>query len=163
MPKHVKISFFFWMVVLQLPLLAQQSSLSGGGSGFGSGGVMEFSVGQVAFNSITQSGFQLNEGVQQPFELYTVTQMTDVAVKIEAILYPNPAAEYVLMTIKDAEYNNLNLRYRLQDMNGKIVTASSLVGMETLIPLSGMQNGSYSLVIFQNERQIQQFKIIKNQ
>ena len=53
--------------LMQLVLIAQTSINGAGGEATGIGGEMSFSIGEVAYTSISNSNFTITQGVQQPY------------------------------------------------------------------------------------------------
>ena len=51
----------------------QQAVVPAGGNATGSSGNVSFTVGQVAYNTNDNANYSVAEGVQQPFEISTLT------------------------------------------------------------------------------------------
>ena len=52
--------------------LAQESANVSGGEATGSGGTVSYTIGQVAYTNHTGTNGNINQGVQQPYEIYLV-------------------------------------------------------------------------------------------
>lgn len=86
--------------------IAQQATLSAGGDATGAGGSVSFSVGQVAYQHVSDVGGSVNEGVQQPFtgDCLQPTQVilgfTNVSHKGATISWmgpaPSPGSQFVI-------------------------------------------------------------------
>ncbi|MDG2279738.1 MAG: T9SS C-terminal target domain-containing protein, partial [Flavicella sp.] len=53
-------------------IYGQESSNTSGGNAAGSGGTVAYSIGQVAYTYESGTNGNSNQGVQQPYEIYSV-------------------------------------------------------------------------------------------
>ncbi|MDF2379995.1 T9SS type A sorting domain-containing protein [Nostoc ellipsosporum NOK] len=75
----------------------------------------------------------------------------------EISLYPNPAGEQLIVTRRTA----IPATWQMIDMNGRVIKTGSLNGLTTIIPLTGIKNGSYVLRFINNGRPVQSVFIKK--
>lgn len=139
-------------------LFGQQAVTASGGNGLSSSGSMSFTVGQVSYQSVESNG-SVSEGVQQAFEIYTVG-ISDFSIKVELLVYPNPTADQLTLQCTSEKKEILN--YRLKDASGKLLLEQPVTEEKALIDLLNYANGAYFLEVFNAEKSIQTFKIIKN-
>jgi len=139
-----------------------QSAISArGGTATGSGGTVTYTVGQVAYSTFTGSSGSVAQGVQQPWEISTVTAIEKTeGITLEMSVYPNPTGGVLKLTIKD--FNDKNLRFRLYDMSGILLQDKPIESEETEIFLEGYSSTMYFLRIVNNKQEIKVFKIVKN-
>ena len=97
---------------------AQESTNATGGDASGSGGTVAYSVGQVVYTTNTDASGTVNQGVQQPYEIFTVG-IKETELNISLSVFPNPTADNLTLQISD--YNNEKLSYQLFDMQGKLL------------------------------------------
>ena len=79
---------------------AQQATLTSGGMATGSGSVA-YSIGQIAYTTVTNSAGSVAQGVQHPIEIYTlgVDNFVNISLKMKA--YPNPTQGELTLEITD--------------------------------------------------------------
>lgn len=138
---------------------AQTATLSAGKDASGSGGSASFSVGQL--NYATQSGANGNsaQGVQQPFEIFSVT-VSENRYNVTLSVYPNPTEGKLSLQV--GEFKNKKLFYQLLDLQGRLIEKAEIRELQTLLPMENLPQATYLLNIYQSEKNIQTFKIIKN-
>ena len=141
-------------------ILAQQSTMAAGGNATGVGGTASFSVGQVVYRSQTGTTGTITQGVQQPFEILTLSGAEFTDIVLEASIYPNPTTSLVNLTIKNYALENLN--YQLFDIQGKFIEEKKVTLESTIINLERFPTSTYILKINSNFKEIKTFKIIKN-
>ena len=77
---------------------AQQSIHTSGGNAAGTGGTVSYSVGQMNYTTNTGTSGSASAGVQQPFEISTVTGLVDSkALNIQLSAYPNPTFDNLIL------------------------------------------------------------------
>ncbi|MFN5135263.1 MAG: T9SS type A sorting domain-containing protein [Chitinophagaceae bacterium] len=141
-------------------LFAQNNTVSGGGEFAGSTGSVTFSVGQIAYTSVTGANATMIQGLQQPFELLIITNLREPSTTFNAHIYPNPAQNQIIISVVSERYKNL--RYVLMDLNGRIIGADKIIQQTSFLDISQLNTGTYFLRLISNEIQVQIFKIIKN-
>ena len=87
--KHKRVKLSVLLLGLGLTAQAQQATLTSGGMATGSGSVA-YSIGQIAYTTVTNSAGSIAQGVQHPIEIYTlgVDNFVNISLKMKA--YPNP-------------------------------------------------------------------------
>ena len=140
---------------------AQESSNASGGDATGSGGTVAYSIGQVVYTSNTGSTGSVEQGVQQPYEIYSVG-INETALDISVAVFPNPTTENLTLQIND--YNSEKLTYQLFDMQGKLLSNEQITAQQTQINMNSLPTATYFVNVVNEENQkIQSFKIIKTQ
>ncbi|MBI5540627.1 MAG: T9SS type A sorting domain-containing protein [Bacteroidia bacterium] len=138
-----------------------QSLNCSGGEAIGSGGSVSYSFGQTTYttnNGITGS---IAQGIQQPFEISTVTNLNDNnEIILEMLAYPNPTTNF--LQLKTSNYNNENIIYQLTDVNGKLIETKKIENNITNIVMENLTPANYFLTVFINNKETKTFKIIKN-
>ena len=159
--KKGKLSVVILLGIGLTGLQAQNAIPASGGNASGSGGSVSYSVGQVVYTTNTGTNGSSAQGVQQPYEISVVTaveETKDISLKI--MVYPNPATDFIKLKIEN--YEVLNLRYQLFDINGSLLQDNVIVGNETSIDMSNYMSATYFLKVTDNNKVIKTFKIIKN-
>lgn len=150
------------IVILALGLgrvSAQQNTNSSGGENTGNGGIVSFSLGQIAYTAHESSTISLIAGVQQPYEITVLTSISNPLIDFELKVYPNPTTGYLTLlteaTLKDT------IDYRLTDMNGIVIMNGEIISNSTNIFLENIPISTYFLSITNKRKVIKTFKIIK--
>jgi hypothetical protein len=158
-----KLHLLLFLLVVFAKTNAQQSVVAAGGDATGSGGTSSFSIGQVVYTTETGSGTTITQGVQQPFEIFTVgiDNFPDITLKMS--VYPNPTLSLVNLTIESFnELKDKSLLCKLTDINGKLINHLEITSSETQVNMEVLAAGTYFLSITNSAKTIKTFKIIKN-
>jgi len=153
-------AFLFWGLGLTR-VLAQDALPAAGGNASGSTGSVSYTVGQVAYVAEQGTTGSAAEGVQQPYEIYTITGIDEARqITLVASAYPNPATDFIIL--KTEGYLNSNLIYQLYGSNGQLLESSKIEGEETRISMSTHSAASYFLIVTNNDNEVKTFKITKS-
>jgi hypothetical protein len=161
MKQKLFIVLLLQMVMCHFTLRAQQAVVTSGGNAVGTGGSSSYSIGQTSYNSITGSNGTINEGVQQPYEIFIVSNNEVKGLSLFSTVYPNPAVAQV--TLRTERTLNEVLTFRLYDVNSKLLLEQEINSDETVIPTATLATGIYILKVSGINNEIQSFRIIKNQ
>jgi hypothetical protein len=143
-------------------LQAQETVLSSGGNGSGSGGTVSFSIGQTAFYYNVGITGSENQGVQQPYEIFA-SAIHENPVSFSFSTYPNPTSDFITLTLDENTTLALeSMNYELFDVQGKLIKNDKIIDFKTTIDFKEFVPGTYYLRISQNNNELQSFKIVKN-
>jgi hypothetical protein len=152
------ITFF---IGLSEVISAQQAITAGGGSATGDGGSVSYTVGQIAFRSISGTDAVITQGVQQPYEISVVTAIRKIEeITLESIVYPNPTMGKVKLVL--GSYDNEDLRFRLTDINGALLQDKIIENKETEISMENLSSSVYFLKVIRKNREVKVFRIVKH-
>lgn len=144
-----------------LELKAQSSLNAAGGTATGAGGSASYSVGQLVYTTATGGGGSSNQGVQQPYELFTATHEELQSIQLILEVYPNPTSTVVFLKVTDPRWSQMD--YQLFDINGRLLEDQKLDAENTSIPMENKPLGTYFLKVTHENQEIKSFKILKNQ
>jgi hypothetical protein len=113
----------------------------------------------LTYTNSIGSGGSVNQGVQQSFELITLSNPELTTVNLTAVTYPNPTSDYVVLAISDANLSDLS--YALYDLQGRTVAQGRATQSNTQIAMQSLAKGTYVLKVNQNNQELKTFKIIK--
>ncbi len=145
-------------------LHAQSSVNSTGGNASGSGGSVSYSVGQVFYNISTGTNGSVVPGVQQPYEISTVTAIEEVhGINLLLSAYPNPTSDYLTLEI-DASItlSTQSMTYQLFNVQGKLLRSGKITGSQTSINMQDLLPTTYFVKVIDGNKEVKTFKIIKN-
>ena len=138
---------------------SQESLAISGGEASGSGGASSYTLGQVFFTATNTSTGSVGQGVQQSFELFTLSNPQLTTVNLEAVIYPNPSSDYVVLNITDTALTDLS--YVLVDIRGQVISNQKISSLDTQVSLHGLSIGTYVLKVSKKNSELKMFKIIK--
>lgn len=139
-------------------LKAQESINSAGAEATGSGGTVNFSIGQVMYAAQTSSSGSVTVGAQQPFVISVVSGFDNANIQVSAIAYPNPTSNELKLKVNNLE----NFVYQLLDVRGNIVYAQSVSQNSITIEMKELPPAIYILKVISLSSVVKTFKIIKN-
>ncbi|MCO6493275.1 MAG: T9SS type A sorting domain-containing protein [Phaeodactylibacter sp.] len=137
---------------------AQESANASGGDASGSGGTVAYSIGQVAYANQSGTNGDINQGVQQPYEIYSVG-IDEEVMGIELSVFPNPTSDILNLQFEDFEKYDATIK--VYDESGKIMYNSQIGSSPTTIDLSQYTTGIYLVNITSDSKSMKIFKIIK--
>ena len=116
---------------------------------------INFTIGEVIINTGTDGTNDITQGFHQTN--WNFLGVEDFAPDYEATIFPNPTQD--VLNIKTSSYENVT--YTLYDAQGKLVMQNPLSSEQTLIQVSQLAPGSYSLTLNNVQQQLKTYKLIK--
>lgn len=148
-----------FLISIVSQMQAQQAIVASGGNSNGSGGSASYSVGQIAYHAYSSSSGMVSEGVQQTYEITTLsTSETQNLVK-NISLYPNPVQDVLYVDFHEESYKNSE--FLLYDAQGKLIKQGQLNQKKNELNLSMLPQSMYILKVMQDGKNTKTFKIIK--
>lgn len=147
---------------------AQEVVSAAGGDALGSGGSESYSIGQIAYSTYTVTTGSIAEGVEQPYEISTISGTNPAKeTNLSVFVFPNPASTDLVLEINASNASDIQaLQARLYDINGKLLGIRLINNNKTSINMSELTPGTYFLKVIRIKRASSQtvktFKIIKN-
>ena len=154
---NLKISSVLFLVIC-FSINSQEAMVISGGDYNGSNGSISFSVGQVFTSFHSDSNSSLLEGVQQPFEISTLT-VDSVEEELLFNVFPIPTSNTLHL-----KFNNLtheNLTYEVINLQGKLILSGQIINSETIVDLKTLESSMYILKISSYNKVVSTRKIIK--
>lgn len=139
-------------------LQAQKAVLATGTNATGSNGSSSYSVGQIDY-SHKGSGLPMMEGVQQSYEILTLSVSSAVANTEDIRLYPNPFQDFIYLDFPVKDYKNAE--FQLFDSSGKLLRTEKIQNSKSEFNFSSLPSALYLFNIVEKGRSIKSFKIIK--
>ncbi|MCC7298871.1 MAG: T9SS type A sorting domain-containing protein [Bacteroidia bacterium] len=133
------------LTLIMPKIYAQQTMAAAGGDATGSGGSISYTIGQVDYISANSAAGFINQGVQQPYEMFSVN-MENFESNFNIIAFPNPATTTINVNIESLINGGL-ADIAVVDALGKVVIKQSTDRSSTEINLSNVSPGIYQLVV----------------
>ena len=138
--------------------LAQNGIVASGVKATGSGGTVNYSVGPIIFKK--PNGQPSTDGLQQPFEILTLSSDVFNTTSIELSFYPNPTVAYLHLLLKNRGSDVFY--FQLSSLDGKtLVSAQKILTEDTIVNMEAYPKGIYLLQVTFCNKNIKTFKIIK--
>ena len=148
------------LFLLTMQIYGQQSSVAAGNDFIGSNGNISYSVGQIVYTTVLENSGSIAQGVQQPFELNTLSTIKK-PLKLDISIYPNPTQDIVTLILPNS--NTQNFYYQLFDIRGRLLKTMKIVNTETEIDMTNLEKATYLLYLKNKQSHNNQIiKIIKN-
>jgi hypothetical protein len=161
MKKFLTLSYIIFLNLGLTDLYAQETVAVSGGVAKGSDGSASYSIGQALYNTHTGSNGSVAHGVQQPYEISIILGINGTeGISLTLLAYPNPTKD--VLTLKVENYNSENLYYKVIDLNGKLLEFSKLNDYETQIAMSKYPPALYLLKVYDSQKEIRVFKVVKH-
>lgn len=138
---------------------AQNNTVASGATALGTTGSATYTVGQIVYITNSSTTGTASQGVQQAFEITTLSTSEIPEIQLLASVYPNPTTQYVTLSVKN--YGLTDLKFTLYDVLGKVIQTDFILQEETPLDLSNQQAGLYFLKINNTTSELKTFKIIK--
>lgn len=156
-----KLGALFLFLIGMAGLQAQVAVTTTGGNASGSGGTSSYTVGQIGYTTNTGTNGSVAQGVQQPYEISIVIGVEEAKeIELLCMLYPNPTTDFVNLKLNNFKVENIS--YQIFDFNGKLLYLKKVEGSETSIDMKSYADAVYFLKVFQGEKELKTFKIVKN-
>ncbi|MCC7522122.1 MAG: T9SS type A sorting domain-containing protein [Flavobacteriaceae bacterium] len=154
-PKIVLLTILFNSIVFY----PQENIISSGNDVSGEGGIVNYSVGQIAYHAQTDGNFTIIEGVQQAYEISVIGTDDTPNIQLSMSVFPNPVENQLNLSI-DME-TLIGFSYQLTDMEGRILKDEKITENNSIIDLSEYESSTYFVSIWQADQKLKTFKIIK--
>lgn len=138
----------------------QTSVVASGGSVSNNSGSISYSIGQVAYQSVSNTSGSVSQGVQHAFEISTLS-LEENKFNFTLNAFPNPTTEN--LNLRVGNYKQEKLAYKLIDLEGKVISEAPMLSEETTIDMKQLPVATYFVEVHNEEKKVQTFKIIKNQ
>ena len=119
--------------------------------------IIDFTVGEVVINTVSDGTNNITQGFHQTN--WNFVGLENHTPSFEAIIFPNPTLE--VLNIRASAFENVT--YTLYDAQGKLIVKDKLTAEQTLIPVSQLATGSYSITLNNPTQNLKTFKLIKTQ
>ena len=143
---------------LCVSLYSQSNTVSAGGDADGDNGSISYSIGQVVYTSAQGSNGNVNQGVQQPYDVGVVTGIEEAGINLS--VFPNPTSGLLTLTVADEDASLLS--YQLFDASGRLVDSKNKLNSTNAISLDGYATGVYTLSVSRENKQIKSFRLVRN-
>lgn len=158
--KIIKGTLLFFGIALSSFGFTQESVHASGGNATGSGGTVNYSVGQVVYTTNNSSEGSVAQGVQHAYQITNVS-INEKNSNISLTVFPNPTSDFLNLQIEN--FNDETRSYQISDTQGKIIGHGNIVTTQTQIGMHELPRAVYYIHVLDNQNQIiQSFQIIKN-
>ncbi|WP_405207545.1 T9SS type A sorting domain-containing protein [Aquimarina sp. LLG6339-5] len=140
-------------------MIAQENTVSSSGNASGTSGTSSFSVGQTFYTTIQNANGSLSEGVQQAFEIETLSNPEFESVQLNVSTYPNPTTDRLFLSVDETDLENTS--FEIHDIHGRLIISKTIDSTTNVIEMSSYASGTYILNVKMQNTSLKTFKIIK--
>lgn len=161
-PRNLLLIATFMAIPGLTTLSGQSAVIPAGGDTSGPGGTVGYSIGQVVYSNFDDISGKVNEGVQQPFEIFTVST-GEPTINLKAVIFPNPTESSVRLSMDERDLLSAGHEYSylLFDLQGKVLRHNEIVEPTTIISLEKLAGSIYFLRVSFANKELKTFKIVK--
>jgi hypothetical protein len=158
--KTIGFLVLFFFVLGIITVKGQETLNSSSGIASNTEGSINYSIGQVFYNTFEGSNGSVHQGIQYAILLESLTAPENTF-KLSVKAFPNPSTSELNLEI--TKLNNTNLSFQIFDLLGRPVKSSTISEEKTIINIEDLPNAMYHLHVYLNNQSlIKSFKIIKN-
>ena len=143
------------LLFISLKSFAQDNTVTSGKTISNSNGSVSYTIGQIDYINVNNQNGNLNQGVQQPFEIFNITSLNTIE-GLNINIYPNPTSNFINI---ESKYETLSIK--ISDLNGNILETKNNI-TDKLISFDKFSQGTYILTFTNKNNNSSNFKIIKN-
>jgi hypothetical protein len=162
----MKCYIILYLFLISSGSIAAQSvtSSAGGDIQSSNGSSISYTLGQIAYTTISNADRSFAEGVQQSYSLHVSpidTGGDTDGVSINCSVFPNPTSNNVTINIKNADPTSF--QYLLYTSNRKLIKQEKIQSSSTVVSMVDLPTGAYLLTISSSKKNLMRiFKIIKD-
>lgn len=139
-----------------------ETIIPSGSNATGSSGSVTYSIGQVFYTYIgVQTAYNVAQGIQQQESDETLGNPEIEEPEASIVVFPNPAADFVNVSMKGTEFESSDRSYKLYDILGRLLKQNKINQTETQVSLNNLSPSLYILVVYVDNKILQSFKILK--
>ncbi|OFZ42576.1 MAG: hypothetical protein A3D92_15960 [Bacteroidetes bacterium RIFCSPHIGHO2_02_FULL_44_7] len=145
-------------LLLSLTWVSAQQVISAQGDSYTSStAAIDFTVGEVVINTLSDGSNDLTQGFHQTH--WNFLGVEDAAPQFEANVFPNPMGSELHIQCPVSE----NVHFSLFDAAGRLLMQGPLAEEEQILNVTLLAPGSYVLRLDQGGELLKNFKLVKNQ
>lgn len=136
-----------------------EAIITSGSNATSSSGTVNYSIGQLFYMYVGESVYNLAQGVQHA-EIIDIKN-NSIESKKEIVVFNNPKTDYVTLNMKGFKLEFGQYSYQIYDLLGRILKNNTIDLPETQINQNDFITSIYLLRVYDNNKVLKTFKIIK--
>ena len=148
-----------FILTFTMDLSAQQSVNTSGKNVSQNNTSVSYSIGEVYYNTTSNTNSVITQGTQQPYEIYLISGIGNEKDVMLITAFPNPTSSTIKIVIQDIKLDGLN--YKLYDLLGKEILSGDIQNNQTELDLNNLMPAVYFIKVFRYNSTLKYFKIIK--
>ncbi|WKK82389.2 T9SS type A sorting domain-containing protein [Marivirga arenosa] len=156
-----KFSFllFLFITVIVNQINGQSVINSSGENISGTGGSVNFSIGQLTFDNYTGANGTVNQGIQNAYEISLLTSSEISLKRFSFTIFPNPVKD--VLNLEIGNLDNKNMTYHLYKSNGRLLEKKNIKSNNISIDMKERIPDIYLLKINNGDQVLKIFRIVK--
>ncbi|HSD08157.1 T9SS type A sorting domain-containing protein [Flavobacterium sp.] len=136
-----------------------ETIITSGSNATSSSGTVNYSIGQLFYMYVGETVYNVAQGVQHP-KIPNIKN-NSIDTKKEIVVLNDPKTDYVTLNMKGFELEYGQHSYQIYDLQGRILKDNIINSSETQINLNDFIRSIYLLRVYDNNKVLKTFKIIK--
>lgn len=137
--------------------LSQSSVNSSSGNSVNNYGSIDYSIGQVFFQSTTTNNYLIEQGVQHIYIINT-SFVNETKINLSLSVYPNPVDDKLILKIDNIEKSFF---YKIMSVEGKLIQEAPILANESEIIVKYLPVATYFVEVLLDNQIVKSFKVIK--
>ncbi len=139
-----------------------ETIIPSGSNATGTSGSVTYSIGQVFYTYIgLQTVYNVAQGIQHQESDETLGNPEIEEPETNIFVFPNPAPDFVNVSMKGYELESGERSYKLYDIQGRLLKQNKIDQTETQISLNNLSPSIYILAVYVDNQLLKSFKILK--
>ena len=148
--------FTLTLVLTNIAVFGQQGFVSSGTTVSTSSGNLTYVAGQMTHQTSEKIHFGLLQVFETTNEVLNISELSNFEISV----FPNPTAQF--LEVRNEVKSPTYLKYQVIDLQGRLVLHGQLPEAGPRIDLTNLARHQYQLLLFNDNKLIKTFKIIKN-
>jgi hypothetical protein len=136
----MKLSLLTLLTFFTFSIFGQTVVSSNGESYTNTAGSIDYTIGEISTESISDASNALTQGQHQP--KLSINTIPTVQASFEVSLFPNPVSDQSTLTVSKI---SVGLKYDVFDIGGKVLISAQITATETTVDFSKLSSGQYFL------------------
>lgn len=140
-----------------------ETIVASGNNATGSSGTVAYSIGQVFYTYIgSDAVYNVAQGIQHQEKDGNLGTPEVDKPTAEIFVFPNPTIDFVNISMTGLELESGHRSYKLYDIQGRLLKQNAINQTEAQVSFSYLSPSVYILVVYNDNKILKSFKIIKN-
>jgi hypothetical protein len=153
-----KIIIFYAILLISKFSYCQESINTSNGNLSNVYGAISYSIGQSFYSNSSNGSGQITQGIQQ---IYEISQLGIPVFDCEYSIQVFPIPFQNVLTLEVSKLVSEKFSYKLLNLEGKQIAENNISENKTNIEMSQLPISTYFIEVYEGNKQIQSFKIIK--
>ena len=149
-----------FLLCLSVSIMAQALVSTAGGSAKTADVQMDWSIGEIATETLENSGVTVTQGLHQPLTIISNNVEESEHDNFNFLLKPNPTKDFVQINFQHEILETVDVY--VFSMSGKLILQQKNMASGSELDLTGFSSGEYVVHLSDKNDVVKTYKVIKN-